>query len=66
MSELSRQAHAVLFPVLEALEADDSILRFLDNGGKSLLFGEAGEEYVSGRMSEQRLRRESTRYCPRR
>lgn len=59
MSELSRQVHAVLFPVLEALEADDSILRFLDNGGKSLLFGETGEEYVSGRMSEQRLRRET-------
>ncbi|MFM0736839.1 glycoside hydrolase family 3 N-terminal domain-containing protein [Paraburkholderia xenovorans] len=59
MSELSRHAHAVLLPVLETLEADDSISRFLENGGKSLLFGETGEEYVSGRMSEQRLRRET-------
>lgn len=59
MSELLRHAHAVLLPVLETLEADASIARFLDNGGKSLLFGETGEEYVSTRMSEQRLERET-------
>lgn len=59
MSELSRHAHAVLFPVLETLEIDDHISRFLDNGGRSLLFGETGEEYVSGRMSQQRLSRET-------
>lgn len=59
MSELSRHAHAVLFPVLETLEGDDSIARFLDSGGKSILFGETGEEYVSGQMTGQRLRRET-------
>ncbi|RKF31475.1 glycoside hydrolase family 3 N-terminal domain-containing protein [Paraburkholderia fungorum] len=59
MSELSRHAHAVLFPVLETLEIDVHISRFLDNGGRSLLFGETGEEYVSGRMSQQRLSRET-------
>ena len=59
MSELSRQAHAVLFPVLETLEIDGNICRFLDRGGRSLLFGETGEEYVSGQMSEQRLSRET-------
>jgi beta-N-acetylhexosaminidase len=58
-SEISRLAHAVLFPVLETLSVDGHIARFLDNGGRSLLFGETGEEYVTGRMSEQRLRRET-------
>lgn len=59
MSELLRQAHAVLFPVLVTLELDDHIGRFLDNGGKSLLFGETGDEYVSGQMSAERRRRET-------
>ena len=59
MSELSRKAHAVLFPVLLTLETDDHISRFLDNGGRSLLFGETGDEYVKGQMSEQRLQRET-------
>jgi beta-N-acetylhexosaminidase len=59
MSELSRHAHAVLFPVIETLETDDHISRFLDNGGRSLLFGETGEEYVSGQLSGQRLKRET-------
>ncbi|WGS53854.1 glycoside hydrolase [Paraburkholderia sp. D15] len=59
MSELLRDAHAVLFPVLETLEFNDPIRRFLDHGGKSLLFGETGEEYVTGRMSDARLARET-------
>ncbi|WP_235851351.1 glycoside hydrolase family 3 N-terminal domain-containing protein [Paraburkholderia acidicola] len=58
-SEVSRLAHAMLFPVLETLDIDDHIARFLDNGGRSLLFGETGDEYVTGRMSEQRLKRET-------
>ncbi|WP_321852392.1 glycoside hydrolase family 3 N-terminal domain-containing protein [Burkholderia diffusa] len=59
MSELSRQAHAVLFPVLETLELDDRICRFLDNGGKSLLFGETGEEYTTGQMNAERRSHET-------
>lgn len=59
MSELSRQAHAVLFPVIETLELDDRICRFFDDGGKSLLFGETGDEYATGQMSAERQRRET-------
>jgi beta-N-acetylhexosaminidase len=59
MSELSRKAHAVLFPVLLTLDTDDHISRFLDNGGRGLLFGETEDEYVTGRMSEQRIQRET-------
>ncbi|WP_186173209.1 glycoside hydrolase family 3 N-terminal domain-containing protein [Burkholderia gladioli] len=55
MTERSRQAHAVLFPVLETLEIDDPLARFLDRGGRSLLFGETGPEYEAGRMSASRL-----------
>jgi beta-N-acetylhexosaminidase len=61
MSEISRQAYSVLFPVVETLELNEHILRFLDQGGKSLLFGESGEEYVSGRLSKERLERETLR-----
>jgi beta-N-acetylhexosaminidase len=58
-SEVSRLAHAVLFPVIETLGIDDHIARFLENGGRSLLFGETGEEYVTGKMSEQKLKHET-------
>jgi beta-N-acetylhexosaminidase len=58
-SEVSRLAHAVLFPVIETLRIDGHIARFLDNGGRSLLFGETGEEYVTGQMSEEKLKRET-------
>ena len=56
---LTQQAYGVLFPVLETLDISAPIARFLDLGGKSLLFGETGEEYVSGRMSPQRIEQES-------
>lgn len=58
-SELTRKAYGVLFPVLETLDLSEHIARFLDRGGKSLLFGETGEEYSTGRMSQQRLQRET-------
>src|ERR1700744_3793416 len=58
-SEVSRLAHAVLFPVIETPGIDDHIARFLDNGGRSLMFGETGEEYVTGKTSEQKLKRET-------
>ena len=59
MSDIIQDAHAVLFPVLLDVALDDNILRFLDSGGRSLLFGETGEEYVSGRMSAHRLTTET-------
>ena len=54
MQNLAMLAHSVLFPVLTELNLDNDILRFLDNGGQALLFGETGEEYKSGQMSEAR------------
>lgn len=59
MKEISRQAYGVLFPVLETLEISEDIFRFLDQGGKSLLFGETGDEYVTGQVAKERLEHES-------
>lgn len=59
MSEISRPAYGVLFPVVETLEIPEPIFRFLDHGGKSLLFGESGAEYATGQMSRERLESES-------
>src|ERR1700748_3754320 len=42
MSDVLQDAHAVLFPVLLDVALDDNIRRFLDSGGRSLLFGENG------------------------
>ena len=59
MAELARLAYGVLFPVLTDLHLSDPILRFLDGGGKALLFGETAEEYASGVMSASRVEQES-------
>ena len=59
MTELARLAHGVLFPVLIDLHLSDPILRFLDEGGRALLFGETREEYASGKMSAARVEQES-------
>ncbi|OPA86050.1 glycoside hydrolase [Pseudomonas fluorescens] len=55
MSSNERKAYGVLFPVVLDLEMTDEVRRFLGNGGRSLLFGETAEEYVSGVMSPARL-----------
>ncbi|MGH8783166.1 glycoside hydrolase family 3 N-terminal domain-containing protein [Paraburkholderia sp.] len=59
MNDLSIQAHGVLFPVLTQLHLGEPVERFLDNGGKSLLFGEDADEYVSGQMNAARLKHET-------
>jgi beta-N-acetylhexosaminidase len=59
MSLIEAKAHSVLFPVLEQLELNSDLRRFLDNGGRSLLFGETGDEYRSGQMSASRLASET-------
>jgi beta-N-acetylhexosaminidase len=59
MKEIYRLAHAVLFPVLETRGATGHIARFLDNGGKSLLFDDIGVEHTQDRVSRQMLKRET-------
>lgn len=59
MSQLRRDAHAVLFPVLTSLGLDDHVARILDEGGCSLLFGESSDEYRTGRMEAGRIQTET-------
>jgi beta-N-acetylhexosaminidase len=59
MRTIEELAHGVLFPVLLDLTLPDPILKFLDRGGKALLFGETGEEYNTGIMSPARRAAES-------
>ncbi|MCU1759796.1 glycoside hydrolase [Pseudomonas sp. 14P_8.1_Bac3] len=59
MSAIESQAYSVLFPVLLDLQMDDGVRRFLGSGGRSLLFGETAQEYVSGKMSASRLASET-------
>lgn len=59
MSILESKAFSVLFPVLLDLDMNDGVRRFLGNGGRSLLFGETAQEYVSGKMSTSRLQVET-------
>lgn len=59
MSNNERKAYGVLFPVVLDLEMRDDVRRFLGNGGRSLLFGETAQEYVSGVMSAARLQSET-------
>jgi beta-N-acetylhexosaminidase len=59
MSTLESKAFSVLFPVLLDLDMNDGVRRFLGSGGRSLLFGETAQEYVSGKMSESRLQAET-------
>ncbi|WP_347911518.1 glycoside hydrolase family 3 N-terminal domain-containing protein [Pseudomonas grandcourensis] len=59
MSSIESKAYSVLFPVLLDLDMNDDVRRFLDSGGRSLLFGETAQEYVSGKMSASRLESET-------
>ncbi|MFM0736838.1 glycoside hydrolase family 3 N-terminal domain-containing protein [Paraburkholderia xenovorans] len=59
MNDLIQDAHAVLLPAFGGLELDDVVLRYLDNGGVSLLPGESREEYVARAMSDERRANES-------
>lgn len=60
MRLIEEQAYGVLFPVMLDLTLSETILRFLDCGGRSLLFGESADEYKSGVMSPARRAAEST------
>jgi len=59
MHSIESMAYSVLFPVLLDVQMNDEVRRFLGSGGRSLLFGETAEEYVSGRMSAARLQSET-------
>ena len=53
MSSIESKAYSVLFPVLLDLEMNDDVRRFLGSGGRSLLFGETAQEYVSGKNERE-------------
>lgn len=59
MDNLSIKAYGVLLPALEQLHLDEDIQRFLDHGGRSLLFGETANEYVTGQMDPSRRKYET-------
>jgi beta-N-acetylhexosaminidase len=59
MSSIESKAFSVLFPVLLDLDMNDDVRRFLECGGRSLLFGETAQEYGSGKMSGSRLESET-------
>lgn len=54
MDKLLNDAYAVLLPAFAGLELSESVLRYLDKGGVSLLFGENREEYVARSMTVAR------------
>lgn len=59
MSSVECDAHAVLLPAFDTLTLDDSVVEHLRGGGKSILLGESRGEYVSRRMTEERMARET-------
>ncbi|MBF8774059.1 glycoside hydrolase family 3 N-terminal domain-containing protein [Pseudomonas fulva] len=59
MSELTRMAYGLLFPVILDIDLTDETVDFLRKGGKSLLLGETAEEYTSGKLSAARMENES-------
>lgn len=58
-NELYRAAHAVLLPAFADLALDDTVRRYLQRGGVSLLLGESREEYLARDMTAQRKQAES-------
>jgi len=56
---VTADARAVLLPAFDSHALPDTIARFLDSGGVSILIGESREEYVARRMSDQRQTEET-------
>ena len=56
MMEKSRTiaAHAVILPAFDTTTLSDSVKRFLENGGCSILLGESREEYLARKVSDHR------------
>jgi beta-N-acetylhexosaminidase len=56
---IAENARAVLLPAFDGTHLSDATLRFLDQGGVSILLGESRQEYVARRMSEARRHSET-------
>jgi beta-N-acetylhexosaminidase len=50
----TRDAHAVILPAFDTMTLRDSVKRFLENGGCSILLGESRPEYVARKVSDDR------------
>ena len=59
-ASLVRDAHAVLFPAFASLSLDETLRRYLAQGGVSLLLGETRDEYLARAMSQARRDNERT------
>ncbi len=55
-----KDAHSVILPAFESLTLSDSVKRFLEDGGCSLLLGESRDEYVTRKMSHDRKNSETS------
>lgn len=51
---IEENARTVLLPAFDGLALSDEVLRFLDEGGISILIGESRDEYVARSMSPER------------
>lgn len=59
MPSLHRLAYSTLLPVVIDLDIHEDIFRFLENGGRSILFGETADEYATGVISPKRIQVET-------
>ena len=59
MNSTASNARTVLLPAIGDLVLDDTMKRFLDEGGRSILLGETREEYVGRKMSASRCETET-------
>lgn len=50
----TKDAHAVILPAFDTTTLSDSVKRFLENGGCSILLGESRKEYVARKVSDGR------------
>jgi beta-N-acetylhexosaminidase len=54
IKSLTKAAHAVILPAFDTTTLSDSVKRFLENGGCSILLGESRKEYVARKVSDDR------------
>lgn len=59
MTSLLKLAYSTLFPVTVELRLSSELTDFLGQGGRAILFGEDGNEYATGIMHPDRIRRET-------
>lgn len=50
----AKAAHAVILPAFDTTTLSDSVKRFLENGGCSILLGESRKEYLARKVSDHR------------